>query len=86
MNNERGGMAPIPKVTLQTGVKCFGVQIQSITIGTKAEITKPKSIMKLVNQAKYLFLLPAGNKAEASAQAAEPVGYSAPIPIPKKNL
>ncbi|KAH3673235.1 hypothetical protein WICPIJ_009878 [Wickerhamomyces pijperi] len=86
MNKEIGGMAPRPMVNLQMIVKCFGVKIHNKTIGTKAEITKPLSIMKLVKIAKYLFLLPGGNKEEASAQAAEPDGYSEPIPIPMKNL
>ncbi len=86
MNKEIGGIAPIPIVTLQTGVKCFGVHIHNITIGTKELTTNPVSIIKLVNQQNQRFLLPGGNKALASAHAVEPAGYSAPIPIPKKNL
>lgn len=60
-NNDKGGITPNPMATLHNARKCFSVKIQIKTNGTKAETTKPRSIIALVNQLKYLFLLPGGN-------------------------
>ncbi|KAH3685296.1 hypothetical protein WICPIJ_003770 [Wickerhamomyces pijperi] len=56
------------------------------TVGTMADVRNPKSIMVLVNHAKYRFLLAAGNNKEASAQAVEAAGYSEPNPTPINTL
>ncbi len=57
-------------------------RIQTQTRGTKAETTKPTSILKLVNKINHLFLVPFLTSPVASEAATEPAGYSPPIPIP----
>lgn len=80
-----GGITPNPRDILHAARKCFSVQMTTNRYGTKAPITKPQSIMTLVNRMNHLFLVPLFNSPVASLQATEPAGYSPPIPIPTRK-
>ena len=62
--------------------------IQWSTSGTKAETMKPKSIILLVARANQRFwaFFETFSPSDCSEAATEPQGYSAPTPVPRKNL